>query len=335
MKKNVVNWGIISTAKIGWEHVIPAIQKSKNSKVLGLASRDLKKAKSLCQKLNISKSYGSYEELYQDPDIDIIYNPLPNHLHIKTSLKAASYGKHILLEKPLSLKAKDIDPLIKSAQKNKVIIKEAFMVRHHPQWQWVKKYIKDGNIGAISNISTVFSYSNKDPNNIRNILKYGGGAIYDIGCYPTVISRFLTDKEPKRVVATATKDKKFKTNILSSVMLDFGGIFSSYTVATQSNVSQQVIILGTKKTIVVENPFNAVASKPTTVVIYNGKSIYRKENTVKTFTAADQYEHQTTAFSNHLIKKTKVDYDLKDAKKNMKVLDATFKSIKKGSWVKV
>ena len=198
-----------------------------------------------------------------------------------------------------------------------------------------KKFIKNGNIGSISNISTVFSYSNKDPKNIRNILQYGGGAIYDIGCYPTIISRFLTDKEPKRVVATAIKDKKFKTDILSSVMLDFGGIFSSYTVATQSNVSQQVIILGTKKTIVVENPFNAVASKPTTVVIYNGQSIYRKENTVKVFTAADQYEHQATAFSDHLIKKTKVDYDLKDAKKNMKVLDATFKSIKKGSWVKV
>ena len=176
-----------------------------------------------------------------------------------------------IIVKSTAIKNNNIE--IKSAKKNKVIIKEAFMVRHHPQWQWVKKYIKDGNIGDISNISSVFSYSNKDPNNIRNILKYGGGAIYDIGCYPTVISRFLTDKEPKRVVATATKDKKFKTDILSSVMLDFGGIFSSYTVATQSNVSQQVIILGTKKTIVVENPFNAVASKPTNVVIYNGKSI--------------------------------------------------------------
>ncbi len=335
MKNNIVNWGIISSAKIGWEHVIPAIQKSKNSKVLGLASRDLNKAKSLCKRFKILKSYGSYEELYQNPDIDIIYNPLPNHLHIQTSLKAASYGKHILLEKPLSLKAKDINPLIKSSKKNKVIIKEAFMVRHHPQWQWVKKFIKDGKIGSVSNISAIFSYSNKDPKNIRNILKYGGGAIYDIGCYPTVISRFLTDKEPKRVVATAIKDKKFKTDVLSSVMLDFGGTFSSYTVATQSNVSQQVIILGTKKTIVVENPFNAVASKPTTVVIYNGRSIYRKENIVKIFKAADQYEHQVTAFSDHLIKKTKVDHDLKDAKKNMKVLDATFKSIKKGSWVKV
>jgi len=209
------------------------------------------------------------------------------------------------------------------------------MVRHHPQWQWIKKYIKSGSIGKISNISSVFSYFNKDPNNIRNIQKYGGGAVYDIGCYPTVISRYLLDKEPKRVVATAIKDKNFKTDILSTTLLDFDGVFSSYTVATQSTNSQKVIILGTKKTIVVENPFNAIKSKPTTVVIYNGRSIYRKDNTIKVFKPSDQYEHQVTAFSDHLLKKTKVDYDLKDAKKNMKVLDATFKSIKRSKWIKV
>jgi len=330
-----INWGIVSTAKIGWEHVIPAIQKSKNSKVLALASRNLASAKSLSKKLKIPKSYGSYTDLYKDPNIDIIYNPLPNHLHIKTTIEACTHGKHVLLEKPLSIKAKDIDPLIKAAKKNKVIVKEAFMVRHHPQWQWVKKYIKSGQIGAISNISTVFSYFNKDPKNIRNIQKYGGGAIYDIGCYPTVISRYLLDKEPIRVVATAKKDKKFKTDILSSALLDFGGVFSSYVVATQSNLSQQVVILGTKKTIVVENPFNANPKKPATIVIYNGKSIYRKENTIKAIPLVDQYERQATAFSNHLLKKTKIDYGLEDAKKNMKVLDAVFESIKKGKWVKV
>ena len=333
MKK--INWGVISTAKIGWEYVIPAIQKSKNSNVLAIASRNLSKAKKFSKKHNILKYYGSYKELYQDPEVDIIYNPLPNHLHIKTALQACSFKKHILLEKPLSLKAKDIEPLLKAAIKNKIIIKEAFMVRHHPQWQWVKKYIQKGNIGDISSISSVFSYYNSDAKNIRNIKKYGGGAIYDIGCYPTVISRYLLDKEPKRVVATSVIDKKFKTDILSTALLDFGGIYSSFTVATQSNKSQQVVILGTKKTIIVENPFNAEPSKKSNIIVYNGKSIYRKENTIKTFSATDQYEHQATAFSEHLLKKTKVDYDLKDAKKNMKVLDAIFKSIKKGQWTRV
>ncbi len=335
MKKKIINWGILSSAKIGWEHVIPAILKSKNSKLVAIASRNTLRAKKLAQKFKIDKSYGSYQELYKDQEIDVIYNPLPNHLHIKSSIEACKNKKNILLEKPISLKATDIDPLMKCASENKVVIKEAFMVRHHPQWQWVKKYIKSGKLGSISSISTVFSYNNKNPQNIRNIKKFGGGAIYDIGCYPTVISRFLLDKEPKRVVGLAKNDKKFKTDILSSVVLDFGEIYSSFIVATQSTFSQQVTILGTKKTLIVENPFNAIATKPTTVVIYNGKSIYRKENTIKVFPAADQYEHQVTKFSNELLNKTKADYDLKDAKKNMKVLDAIFVSIKKNKWIKI
>jgi predicted dehydrogenase len=335
MKKKIINWGILSSAKIGWEHVIPAILKSKNSKLVAIASRNTLRAKKLAQKFKIDKSYGSYQELYKDQEIDVIYNPLPNHLHIKSSIEACKNKKNILLEKPISLKATDIDPLMKYASENKVVIKEAFMVRHHPQWQWVKKYIKSGKLGSISSISTVFSYNNKNPQNIRNIKKFGGGAIYDIGCYPTVISRFLLDKEPKRVVGLAKNDKKFKTDILSSVVLDFGEIYSSFIVATQSTFSQQVTILGTKKTLIVENPFNAIATKPTTVVIYNGKSIYRKENTIKVFPAADQYEHQVTKFSNELLNKTKADYDLKDAKKNMKVLDAIFVSIKKNKWIKI
>ena len=335
MKKKIINWGILSSAKIGWEHVIPAILKSKNSKLVAIASRNTLRAKKLAQKFKIDKSYGSYQELYKDQEIDVIYNPLPNHLHIKSSIEACKNKKNILLEKPISLKATDIDPLMKYASENKVVIKEAFMVRHHPQWQWVKKYIKSGKLGSISSISTVFSYNNKNPKNIRNIKKFGGGAIYDIGCYPTVISRYLLDKEPKRVVGLAKDDKKFKTDILSSVVLDFGEIYSSFIVATQSTFSQQVIILGTKKTLIVENPFNAIATKPTTVVIYNGKSIYRKENTIKVFPAADQYEHQVTKFSNELIYKTKIDYGLLDAKKNMKVLDAIFMSIKKKKWIKI
>ncbi len=335
MKKKIINWGILSSAKIGWEHVIPAILKSKNSRLVAIASRNTLRAKKLAQKFKIDKSYGSYQELYKDQEIDVIYNPLPNHLHIKSSIEACKNKKNILLEKPISLKATDIDPLMKYASENKVVIKEAFMVRHHPQWQWVKKYIKSGKLGSISSISTVFSYNNKNPQNIRNIKKFGGGAIYDIGCYPTVISRFLLDKEPKRVVGLAKNDKKFKTDILSSVVLDFGEIYSSFIVATQSTFSQQVTILGTKKTLIVENPFNAIATKPTTVVIYNGKSIYRKENTIKVFPAADQYEHQVTKFSNELLNKTKADYDLKDAKKNMKVLDAIFVSIKKNKWIKI
>ncbi len=335
MKKKYIQWGILSTAKIGLEHVIPAIQKSKNSRVVALASRNLIKAKLVSKKFNIKKSYGSYKELYKDPNIDIIYNPLPNHLHVKSTIEASNYGKHVLLEKPISLKSQEVNQLIKVSKKNDVIIKEAFMVRYHSQWNWIKKFIRNGGIGNVSGISTVFSYYNNDPKNIRNVKKYGGGALYDIGCYPVLISRYLLGLEPKRVIATAKKDKKFKTDILSSAIIDFGDIFSTFIVATKSNLSQQVVILGSKKTIVIENPFNASPFKPATIIIYKGKSIYRKNNLIKRFTKTDQYEQQATAFSNHILKNTKVEYSLEDAKKNMKVMDAIFKSIETKKWTKL
>ena len=209
------------------------------------------------------------------------------------------------------------------------------MVRYHPQWQWIRKLVNSGDIGKVRSISSLFSYKNIDPKNIRNIKKFGGGAIYDIGCYPVLISRYLLNREPKRVIATSVLDKKFKTDILSSAILDFDGIHSSFTCSTQSNLSQQVSILGSKKTIVIENPFNANAKKPTTIVVYQGSSIYRKDNQIKTIAASDQYCNQIMYFSDHLLRKTKIDFGLEDAKKNMKVLDALFKSLKKNKWIKV
>ena len=333
MKK--INWGILGTAKISKDHVIPGIKKSKNSNLYSIASRNKSNALNFSKKFKFLKSYSSYRELYKDNKVDAIYNPLPNHLHLETTLEACNNKKHVLLEKPITLKSKQVDQLIKVAKKNKVIVKEAFMVRHHPQWKWVKKIINIGSIGKVRSITTLFSYSNIDPKNIRNIKKFGGGAIYDIGCYPILISRYLLNKEPSRVIATSIFDNKFKTDILSTAILDFDGTHSSFTCSTQSNLSQQIIILGTKKTIVVENPFNANAQKTTTIVIYKGSSIYRKDNTIKIFKASDQYCNQITNFSDHLLRNTKIDFGLKDAKKNMKVLDAIFKSLNQNKWISV
>ncbi len=333
MKK--INWGILGTAKISKEHVIPGIIKSKNSNLYAIASREKTKALNFFKKFNFSKYYGSYKELYLDPNVDIVYNSLPNHLHLKTTIAACNNKKHVLLEKPITLRSRDVNQLIKIAKKNNVIIKEAFMVRHHPQWLWIHKFIKNGGVGKINSISTLFSYDNKNPNNIRNIKKFGGGAIYDIGCYPILISRYLLGKEPKRVIATSVVDKKFKTDILSSAILDFGGTHCTFTCSTQSNLSQQVVILGSKKTIIIENPFNAQAHKPTTIIIYKGSSIFRKDNKTIIFKKSDQYSNQASNFSNHLLKKTKIDFGLLDAKKNMRVIDAIFESISKKKWISV
>ena len=331
MKK--IKWGVISTAKIAKEHIIPGIKKSNNSILYAIASRNLSKADKYKKKFHFKKSYDSYKKLYKDEEVQAIYNPLPNHLHLESTIQACNNKKHVLLEKPITLKSKEVDLLIKISRKNKVIIKEAFMIRYHPQWQWVKKFVDQGKIGKIKSISTIFSYNNTDPKNIRNIKKFGGGAIYDIGCYPVLLSRYLLNKEPKRVVASSVFDKKFKTDILSSAILDFNGVYSNFLCSTQANRSQQVLVLGSKKTLVIENPFNAISNKSTTIVIYDGNSIYRKENIIKIFKPSDQYCNQINNFSNEILTKDHVDFGLGDSKKNMMVLDAIFKSIVKNKWI--
>ena len=333
--KRKIRWGIISTAKIAETDLIPAIKKSKNSELVAVASRNKDKAAKFAKKNKIKKFYDSYKKICEDKDIDIIYNPLPNHLHVNSTVNAIKNDKHVLLEKPITLKSKEVNIIAQAAKKNKKIVKEAFMVRHHPQWQWVKKYIDSNKIGKVNAITTLFSYKNLDPKNIRNIKRYGGGGLYDIGCYAIVISRYLLNKEPKKVICEANFDKKFKTDNLTSAILDFNGVYSNFIISTCSTVSQQVLILGSKKTICIENPFNAKAHKETTVVIYNGNSIYRKDNTIKIFPKVDQYEKQVTNFSNHILKKTPIDYDLKDAQNNIKIIESLFKSIKTKKWVKI
>ncbi|MBS57101.1 MAG: NAD-binding protein [Rickettsiales bacterium] len=333
MKK--INWGILSTAKIARQHVVPAINKSKNSILYAVASRNKKKSLNFAKKFKIKNFYSSYKELYEDKNIDIIYNPLPNHLHLQTTIDACNHKKHVLLEKPITLRAKDVDKLIKVSKKNKVIIKEAFMVRYHPQWNWIKNLISKGEIGKVKSISTVFSFYNNDPKNIRNVRNYGGGSIYDIGCYPVLISRYLLQKEPTQVVANSVIDKKFKTDTMTTGILDFDGIHSSFICSTQANYTQQVVILGTKKTIIFENPFNPKPNRFSNIMIYKGSSIYRQDNQLKKFLPVDQYKNQIDYFSDIVLKRKKIDYSLTDSKKNMKVLDALFKSLKTKTWARI
>ncbi len=205
-----VKWGIISTAKIGTEKVIPGMLKSKHLEVVAIASRDLKTAKAAAKKLGIPKAYGSYEELLADPEIEAVYNPLPNHLHVPLTLKAAAAGKHVLCEKPIAITAKEAQKLKKV--KRGMHVAEAFMVRHNPQWIEVKERVKKGEIGTVRAIQVFFTYYLDDPSNIRNMAKIGGGGMLDIGCYPITVARFVFDAEPKRVIALIDRDPKFKTD---------------------------------------------------------------------------------------------------------------------------
>ena len=328
---NPVKWGIISTADIGLKKVIPGMMKSGALQVVALASRDLKKAKAAVAQLGIAKAYGSYEEMLADPEIEAVYNPLPNHLHVPLTLLAAKAGKHVLCEKPIAITAKEAKALRK-APKN-IFIAEAFMVRHNPQWIDARKRVKAGEIGEVKVIQALFSYMNRDPKNVRNKAGIGGGGLLDIGCYPITVARFILDAEPKRVTATIDRDPKFKTDRIVGGLADFGkGRHLSFSISTQLAPFQRVQILGTKGRIEIEIPFNAPPDQPNRVFI-QGMNMNMGE--WHSYPVADQYQLQAEAFSQAIRAKKKPVWGVEDAICNMKIIDALFKSEKSRKWEKV
>ncbi|HWA17765.1 MAG TPA: Gfo/Idh/MocA family oxidoreductase [Devosia sp.] len=336
MPARKVKWGIVSTANIGMAKVIPGIMKSPHSEVVALASRDLKRAQQALSELGLGKAraYGRYEDLFTDAGVDAIYNPLPNHLHVPVTLAAAKAGKHVLCEKPIGMDAADAARL--NDVPKDVIVHEAFMVRHHPQWMRVREIVRSGEIGEVRAIRGVFSYFNVDPNNVRNMADIGGGGIMDIGCYPVVVSRHIFEGEPKRVVALVDRDPSFKTDRLASVIADFGGgRQASFVCSTQLVGQQKVEILGTKGRIEVMIPFNAPADERTAILIDTGApfdgSLARRE----IIRAVDQYAEQAEAFALAVLGEKTLDWGVADSIAQMKVLDAIFASEKSGGWVEV
>ena len=332
MKKVV--WGVLSTAKIGWEKVIPAMQKGAHCDIRAIASRNLEKGRAMADKLGIHKAYGSYEELISDPEIEAIYNPLPNDQHVPMTLMAARAGKHVLCEKPVALTATQAAALREVA--DKVHIMEAFMVRFHPQWIAVRERVQRGELGDVRAVQAYFSYFNRDANNIRNKVDIGGGALYDIGCYPIVIGRFLFGTEPRRVIALFDRDPEFKTDRTVSALVDFGeGRRLDFTISTQSVPYQRVQVCGTQKRIEVQIPFNAPLGGSTRIFTDDGSHLDGQSTASETFAACDQYTLQGDAFSRAVRGEITLPYGIDDAIANMRVIDALFASEKSGAWVSV
>ena len=332
MKKVV--WGVLSTAKIGWEKVIPAMLKSEHCELRGIASRNLEKGQKIADQFGIPKAYGSYEELLADPEIEAIYNPLPNHEHVPMTLAAARAGKHVLCEKPVALTAQEAEQLREVA--SHVHIMEAFMVRFHPQWLSVRERVQAGELGDVRSIQSYFSYFNADANNIRNQADIGGGALYDIGCYPIVTARFLFDCEPLRAIALIDRDPEFKTDRMVSGLLDFGnGRRLDFTVSTQSVTYQRVQVCGTKKRIEIQIPFNAPLGGSTDVLTDDGKRLDLGSTVTQTIPACDMYTLEIDAFSQAVRGEIPLPYGVEDAILNMRVIDALFASEKTGAWVNV
>ena len=330
-----IRWGVISSAKIGIEKVIPATQLSKTGDILALASRNLGKAQEVCEKLSIPKAYGSYEELLSDPEIDAVYNPLPNHLHVPWTIKAAKAGKHVLCEKPIALDTEEASLLLSVQLETGVFIQEAFMVRDNPQWHWVRDRIQEGAIGELKVIQSAFSYMNRDPNNIRNMADIGGGGIYDIGCYPVFISRMLFGEEPVEVTSLIERDPDFKTDRLASGIMKFPSGQSSFICSTQLVPYQRVQVLGSEKRIEVEVPFNAPNEMPCRVFLDDGTANHGRFKIVEDLPVCDQYTKQAEAFEGKILSGRIDQAPLKNAIKNMCVIDALYRAGNTGQLEKI
>lgn len=323
-----VRWGILSTAKIGREKVIPAMQAGHHCNIIAIASANKELATTIAKQNNIARVHDSYEALLNDAEVDAIYIPLPNHLHVTWAIKALLAGKHVLCEKPIALSSAEAGQLQEVAQQYPHLkLMEAFMYRFHPQWQAVKKKVNDGCIGELKTIQSFFSYYNVDPNNIRNKKEIGGGGMMDIGCYCISLSRFIFGKEPERVVGVVEYDPVLQTDRMASGILDFGAGTSSFTCSTQLMPYQRVNIIGTQARIEIEVPFNPQPDSPTRIWLHSKTS-----SRELVFNAADQYTIQGDLFSQAILNNEPVPTPFTDAINNMKVIEAVFKSSAERMW---
>jgi predicted dehydrogenase len=327
-----IRWGVLGVANIAVKKVIPAMQKGRFSEISAIASRDAARASQAAAQLGIPKSYGSYHDLLADPAIQAVYIPLPNHLHVPLSIKAAEAGKHVLCEKPLALTAEEIRQLMAVRNKTRVKIGEAFMVRTAPEWLRARELVHSGAIGELRSVVSVFSYFNRDPKNIRNVPEIGGGAVMDIGCYPINISRFLFEREPIRVSALIDRDPEMNTDRLSSALLDYGTGHTIFTCSTQLVPFQRMQILGTKARIDMEIPYNIPPDRPSRIFIDDGSELAGRKARIEEFETSDQYTIQGDAFSRAILDNSDVPVPLENALGNMLVIEAVLRAGQSGKW---
>jgi predicted dehydrogenase len=334
-KQGKVKWGVLGAASIAVRKVIPGMQGGECSEVVAIASRDLAKGEAAARKLGIAKVYGSYEELLADTEIEAVYIPLPNHLHVPWSIKAAEAGKHVLCEKPLSLSVAEAKSLLAVRDRVGVKVGEAFMVKTHPQWLRTRELVRSGRIGELKAIMGAFSYFNRDAANVRNVVEWGGGGIMDIGCYPIVTSRFIFGEEPTRVAALIERDPEFKTDRLASAILDFPSGQATFVCSTQMVPYQRMQFLGTKGRIEIEIPFNAPPDRETRIFVDDGKDVFGSGIVTETFPICDQYTIQGDAFSRAVREGGEVPMPLEESIKNMAVIEAVFRAGTSGKWEEV
>lgn len=322
---DTVNWGVLSTAKIGRQHVMPAIQASRNGEITAIAGRDGERTRAVADEFGIATAYDSYEALLEDPSIDAVYIPLPNHLHTEWTRRAAEAGKHVLCEKPMALTSSEAQEMVDACTDAGVLFMDAFMYRLHPTWQAVIDLVRGGRIGDVTSIQSWFSYFNDDPANIRNVAEYGGGALMDIGCYPINVSRLLFGGEPERVSASITRDPSSGVDIHTSAILEFAQGTSSFTCSTRCEPDQRVDIYGTTGRISVDIPFNIPPDRPTHVrVAAGGDPPVAPTVETLTFDPADQYRIEVEQFADAVLTRGEPPVPADDGVANMRVIEQVF-----------
>jgi predicted dehydrogenase len=329
-----VRWGVLGVANIAVQKVIPGMQRAEHVEIAAIASRSLEKAKQAAAKLGIPQVYGSYEELLADPHIDAIYVPLPNHLHVPWSIKCLEAGKHVLCEKPIAMSALEAATLITARDAAGRKAGEAFMARTHPQWIRAQELVRDGAIGEMRVVEGHFSYTNVNPDNVRNRADIGGGALMDIGCYPITLSRMMFGEEPRRVVSIIDRDPNFRTDRRTTVLMEYPSGQCTFTCATQLVPYQRMQIFGTKGRIEMEIPFNAPPDRPTRLLRDDGSSLVGAGVQAEEFPVCDQYTIQGDLFSRAILEDGPVAVPLEDALHNMRVIDAIVRSAESGRWEK-
>ena len=335
-----VRWGILSTAGIGLNRVIPAMQHVPSCSVLAIASRDGAAARAAADRLSIERAYGSYDALLEDPDIEAVYIPLPNHLHVEWCAKAMQAGKHVLCEKPIALTAAELEPLITIRDRTSRLIEEAFAIRNHPQWKAMRDCMKSGEIGELRSVQATLAYNNMNPNDIRNKADIGGGALYDIGSYAIAGCRYVFAEEPVRVVATLDRDPTFKIDRLTTAILAFPQGHASFTVSTQGGpdtggTHQHFAVLGSRGWLRAEFPFSHAVPSDCRLFIGHDKSIGTKPTREIMFPVLNQYGLQGERFSRLVRGEAVEQYPLEGAIANMRVIDAVFRSGQTGNWEQV
>ncbi|HVA46271.1 MAG TPA: Gfo/Idh/MocA family oxidoreductase [Pirellulales bacterium] len=325
---NKLRWGILGVAKIATEKVIPAMKRARDVELVAIASRSAEKAQPAAARLGLPKWHGSYEALLADDQIDAVYIPLPNHLHVSWSIECLKAGKHVLCEKPIGLNVAQAERLVEAGRQHpRLKLMEAFMYRHHPQWVTARRLVTEGQIGQLRTIHALFSYFNRNPADVRNQAEIGGGGLMDIGCYPISVSRFLFAAEPHRVFAQVEYDPEFRTDRLASGIMDFADGTGTFTCGTQISPYQRVNIVGTEGRVEIEIPFNAPPDRPCRLWHQHASKI---DEIV--LDACDQYTVQAELFSRAVLDDTPVPTPIDDAVGNMRVIEAMFRSGQSGRW---